>query len=46
MNKHTFNLETNYLQHDKIGAHYSKKIINSRISNCNQIKEKRNAKRI
>ena len=24
MNQYTFNLETNYLQHDKFGAHYSK----------------------
>lgn len=24
MNQYTFNLETNYLQHDKLGAHYSK----------------------
>ena len=25
MNQYTFNLETNYLQHDIFGAHYSKK---------------------
>ena len=25
MNQYTFNLETDYLQHDKFGAHYSKK---------------------
>ena len=24
MNQYTFNLETDYLQHDKFGAHYSK----------------------
>lgn len=24
MNQYTFNLDQNYLQHDKFGAHYSK----------------------
>ena len=46
MNKHTSNLEKGYLQHDKFGAHYSKKQTQEHQTVTEYLKEKRNAKRI
>ena len=45
MNQFSFNLDQNYLQHDKFGAHYSKKTQEHQTV-TEYLKEKRNAKRI